>query len=488
MTNGERQPNLLLKQARGTLSQARLAELVNKEILRATGSYGAITAKSISDYERGWYSWPGEHVRDALCQVLRAPDAAALGFESRRAAAADSVHMTVDAPGTTAVLDLIGHNGKGPVSEFEVGRLEVPGGRMFSGLDLEAHYWPATQTGPDRLVVTPLDDEATIRPDRRSAVIAVSDAEGELPHIADGRQFSQRPLEPDRTRDLPSAYVLDDFTVGILWMITNTDAALLADDAALARYRAELSPYGEMPSSSLTFAAVPDLHELSARWLGSRFCVDHVLRYRDRLTSTPFFWSREQSGEEASSWLIWTHKIQYLGEISSAFKGHRRAFCIPEHEVAISPRYERIALLLAAALIEAFQITVHVTTDPDHGQVEGFVLGGEAIVANWLRAPTVWYVDASAPPSRRKLYREITEAASSRSIIAQPTPARRLEALAGYLNIPWPWFRNRCAELALVGAGGIAHPRSRLLSTVGLDLALTYIANIEHNQGSRPTS
>jgi hypothetical protein len=146
--------------------------------------------------------------------------------------------------------------------------------------------------------------------------------------------------------------------------------------------------------------------------------------------------------------LIWTHKIEYLRATTKMLKRHRRAFCIPEHEVKNSPRYERIVLLLAVALMEAFQITVDVTTDPDHGQVEGFVLGGEAIVANWLRAPGLWYVESNAPPSRRMVYRDIAEAASSRSIIEQPTAACRLEALAGYLNIPWRWSRKRCTELS----------------------------------------
>jgi hypothetical protein len=436
MTKDARQPNLLLKQARGTLSQARLAELVNEEILRATGSYGAITAKSISDYERGWYTWPGQHARDALCRVLGAPDAAALGFENRRATESESVQVRAPAVGAIALVVLAGRNGKGSVGQV-VGRLEVPGGRMFSGLDLEAHYRPAEPAGPDRLAVSSLDDEVTPRPDRRCTVIAVTGAEGqERYHVADGRQFGQTTLGPERARDLPSANLLDDLTVAVLWMITNTDAALLSDDHALDHYRTKLSHYGERPSSSLTFSEVPDLHELSARWLGSRFCADHVLRHLNRLTSEPVFWSREQRGEEASSWLIWTHKIQYLGATCKALKHHRRAFCFPEHEVKNSPRYERIVLLLAVALMEAFQITVDVTTDPDHGQVEDFVLGGDAIVANWLRAPSVWYVDASAPPSRRAVYRDIAAATASHSIIDQPTSARRLEALAGYLNIP----------------------------------------------------
>jgi hypothetical protein len=485
MTREERQPNLLLKQARGTLSQARLAELVNEEILRATGSAGGITSKSISDWEQGWYTWPRKYARDALCQVLGASDAEALGFEDRRSSGADLAKVRVVTPETTALIDLAGLNGQGSLGQDEVGRLEVPGGRLFSGLDLEALYWPAEPIGHDRLAVASLSDEATVRPDKRSAVIAVTDAAGEeWYHVADGRQFTRKPLGPDRTRELPSAYVLDDLTVAILWMITNTDAALLADDYSLDHYRTQLSPYDELPSSSLTFGAVPDLHELSARWLGSRFCADHILRNLNRLTSAPLFWSREQRGEEAAAWLIWTHKIQYLGATSKMLKPHRRAFCIPEYEVKNSPRYERIVLLLAAALMEAFQIAVDVTTDPDHGQVEGFVLGGEAIVANWLRAPGLWYVDASAPPSRRAVYCDIAAAASNRSIIDQPTAARRLEALAGYLNIPWRWFRQRCTELSAVGAGGIAQPRSRLLSTMGLDLALSYVASLDRNQGA----
>lgn len=86
-------------------------------------------------------------------------------------------------------------------------------------------------------------------------------------------------------------------------MIAVTGAALLADDYSLDHHRTKLSPYGELPSSSLTFGAVPDLHELSARWSGSRFCADHVVSNLGRLTSTPLFWSRERRGEEASSWL-----------------------------------------------------------------------------------------------------------------------------------------------------------------------------------------
>lgn len=62
-------------------------------------------------------------------------------------------------------------------------------------------------------------------------------------------------------------------------------------------------------------------------------------------------------------------------------------------------------LLLAMALMEAFGITVELSLEPEYADIEGFVLADEAIVANWLGGAGLWYVDASAPPSRRSAYR-----------------------------------------------------------------------------------
>ncbi len=99
MPNRERQPNDRLRRARGELSQERLAELVNAEIHRVTGRVGAVTAKTISDYERGWYSWPSAPVRTALCTVLGAVEPGELGFRrqwpTRSSSAAASTAATV---------------------------------------------------------------------------------------------------------------------------------------------------------------------------------------------------------------------------------------------------------------------------------------------------------------------------------------------------------------------------------------------------------
>jgi tetratricopeptide (TPR) repeat protein len=79
-----RHPNHLLRQARGARSQAEVAELANAEIYRATGREGALTAKSISDLECGWYSWPARSTRDVLCAVLGVREPRELGFAVRR--------------------------------------------------------------------------------------------------------------------------------------------------------------------------------------------------------------------------------------------------------------------------------------------------------------------------------------------------------------------------------------------------------------------
>jgi hypothetical protein len=220
---------------------------------------------------------------------------------------------------------------------------------------------------------------------------------------------------------------------------------------------------------------------VSTKWLGSDFCARHIIRHLPRLTTDPF-WSREQRGEEASAWLLWTHKLNYLRDTSARYSAMRRGFCIPEHEVRTSPRYERVLLLLAMALMEAHGIEVQIAAEPELAEIEGFVLADDLIVANWLRGPGLWYVDTEAPSSRWSMYHDISRETADKSIIGQPTSAGRLHAMAAYLDIPWTWFATRSAELAAAGIDGLAHPRSRLLSTEGLVTALRYVANINQPQ------
>ncbi|MFG1626237.1 hypothetical protein [Kribbella sp. NPDC049227] len=465
-------PNELLRRARGSLSQATLAELVNAEIYRATGRVSAVTSKSISDWERGWYSWPSADVRGALCQVLRAPSPAELGFEKRRV-------RRVDPHRAVSILDLMDDYR----SEGATETLALPAGRSFAGAEVAAHYCDVNKAGQEWLMVTPSSDVigSLARPDRRSMVVAVDNDRRH--YISDGRRFVDRAGRRTGPEPISSATVIDDLTVGIIWATTNADTALLADDAQLARSHSRLAHYEKKLSSEAVPTEVPTLNPVASQWLGSRFCSRHLTRHMDRLSGEPFFWTREQRGEEAASWLLWSHKFEYLRRTSRWFTGMRRGFCIPEEEVAGSPRYERVMLLLAMALMEAFGIRVELSPEREHGGVEGFVLANEAIVANWLGGSGLWYVDASAPPPRRSVYREIDGYLAAGSLIDQPTAARRLAAMASYLDVSWQWFRRRCEELAVASVDDIAHPRSRLLSTLGLNTAVRYVAYLDSLEG-----
>ncbi len=135
----------------------------------------------------------------------------------------------------------------------------------------------------------------------------------------------------------------------------------------------------------------------------------------------------------------------------------QRGFCIPEHKVPTSPKYERLLLLLVRALMDARGIETQVSADPELGVIEGFVLADGLIVANWLRGPGVWYVDTDAPAVRWRTYQDISNHSGTKSIIASPTAAGRLQAMAGYLDISWTWFSSRCCELAEAGIEGLVH-------------------------------
>ncbi|WP_327640848.1 hypothetical protein OHB24_21385 [Kribbella sp. NBC_00482] len=320
------------------------------------------------------------------------------------------------------------------------------------------------------------------RPDRRSLVVVV-DHEDQY-YASDGRRFADHGGRRTGPQPISSAAILDDLTIGIIWATMNTDVALLADDAQLTSGQARLAHHEGRRTSDVPLTEVPTLNAVAGQWLGSRFCARHITRHLDRLTERPFFWTREKRGEEAASWLLWRHKFEYLRRTSRWFPEMRRGFRISEADVAESPMYERVLLLLAAALIEAFGIIVQFSPDDGHADVEGFVLGGQAIVANWLGGPGLWYVDASAPPSRQSVFRDVAGQVSGSSLVAESTSERRLRAIAGYLNVPWAWFQRRCAELAVAGVDDIAQPRSRLLSTRGLDTAIRYVAYIDDLEGA----
>ena len=279
---------------------------------------------------------------------------------------------------------------------------------------------------------------------------------------------------------VPDAYELDDLTLGLLWACASLDAGLQADDQELTAALGELAPYENLPSSAVSREAASELGMTSQMWLGSDFCARHILRNLERLPATPAFWTREQTGSEASLWLLFEHKYAYLRATSSRVPDSSlsRMFCIPQSAVADSPLFERVLLLLAVALMEATGIHVKVCDDPAYSEVEGFVLGGQnqAIIANWVRGEGIWHVDTARRASVLSDFREASGYASAHSVIDAQSPGERVRALAGYLDVDWAWLQHRCHDLARAGSAGLLRPRSRHISTLGVDTACSYVA------------
>jgi hypothetical protein len=241
----------------------------------------------------------------------------------------------------------------------------------------------------------------------------------------------------------------------------------------------ELAPYETLPSSAVSREAASELGMTSQIWLGSDFCARHVLRNLMEVPAPPVFWTREQTGGEACPWLLFEHKHGYLRATRDRFGEGllSRMFCVPHSIVARSALFERVLLLLAVALMEAMGIHVSVCDDPAYSDIEGFVLSGQdkAIIANWVRGEGIWHVDTAKRPSVLSDLREASGHASAHSVIEADTPAGRLQALAWYLDVDWAWIQRRCRALARVGTAGLLRPRSRLIATVGVDTACSYL-------------
>jgi hypothetical protein len=354
--------------------------------------------------------------------------------------------------------------------------VRLPAGRSFSGVDVGAHYCDVELPGDGWLMVDPGNAASLGRPDRRSLVVVV-DREHRF-YASDGRRFVDRAARRPGAQPISSAVVSDDLTVGILWATMNTDVALLADDARLLSCQERLAHSEGLRVSEVPLSEMPRLHSVAGRWLASWFCARHISRNLDRLSGKPLLWTRAGRGEEAASWLLWRHNFEYLRRTSRCFPGMRSGFHISKTDVETSPLNERVMVLLAVALMEAFGVIVELSSEPAHAEIEGHVLGDEAIVASWLGGSGHWYVDASTLPSSPSVLQDVGHV-SADPLNGESTSARRLAALASYLNVPWPWFHRRCEELAIAGVEDIAQPRSRLLSTLGLNTAIRYVAYID---------
>jgi DNA-binding XRE family transcriptional regulator len=362
--------------------------------------------------------------------------------------------------------------------------VSAPGGRYFPGVPIDVEVYPAVDDG--RILTTIPRDGAGRRwrlpLQRRLVAGRVISADGDGLFALDARQASRRLVEiGDHARlTIPRVYRLDGITTAVLWAVANLDQALLIDDARLEASRGAAAEYNSLPRSAVSGDIGQDLNIVSRLWLGSAFCADHITRHSADLSEVPTFWTREQHGEEASTWLLFGHKLDYLCTTAARYAGSAeratRMFCIPPAAVTTSSQSERILLLLAVALMESFGIEVAVTDEPDYGALPGLVLTSQrAIVATWIRADGVWHVDVTDRRGALAEYRDATGHVHAHSVTAADTPGSRLRALADYLDLDWMRLRDRCAELGEYGLAAIAEPRSRLLCLDGVDRACRFV-------------
>jgi transcriptional regulator with XRE-family HTH domain len=362
----------------------------------------------------------------------------------------------------------------------------APAGRFFLGASIDVKSFPAD--AGERVVsrVPPeFADDLFVRRPRRGLVIGVADADERTELFGmDNRQARRRLASaPLGTKLLMSrAYLIDDLSVGILWAVVNLDEALLDDDAALAEASADLATFENLPRSAGGRDIAGDLAPVSRMWLGSSFCARHILRHIDSLAETPLFWTREQRGEEASTWLFFAHKLDYLQKIAerrvSPYADLRRTFCVPSTVVTESSRPERVLFLLAVALMESFGIPIDVVVDPEYSALDGFAFDRRrAVVANWVSADGIWQVDVTDDRAKMREFHDALAYSHAHSVTRGTTACERLRDLAGYLQLDWTWLTRRCAELGEYGSGGLARPRSRLLSLEGLDRACRFVGS-----------
>lgn len=491
------------------MSRAELADAVNITLCRTytdrNVSAHYVDFRWVGKLERGEHRWPSAERRAALRLVLAVSSDAAIGLYCGRRTSMPTVDHDDqgESPeklgasaelmvpvGASAVLPWsatasppLGE----PLDTYARGSVEqhlwtLPG-RTLSGAVIPVQVHPAVLEEhvmaevPDAYGRTPF-----LRQPGRALVVGQVGAPDHAAFVVDSRYARRRLRDAGVGARLliPTAYRLDDLTLALIWAVGTFDDALLADDAVIAASMHRSAGYALMTASAVSGDIAPEAMPATHMWLGSQFCADHVRRHTPVLTGPPVFWTREQCGEQAASWLLFDHKQRYLSDTAPASAGDSviRAFCIPREAVTASPPSERALLVLAVALMESYGICTAITDAPDLAGTPGFVSDRQrtAITATWIGANGIWYVDVADDRSTLREYDDAIGFAISHSVTSAPTAHRRLHATADYMGVDWHWLSSRCAELAVAGTAGIAQPRSRLLSLAGVDRACQFIA------------
>ncbi|WP_406474300.1 helix-turn-helix domain-containing protein [Streptomyces platensis] len=371
------------------------------------------------------------------------------------------------------------------------GCLLFPPGRSFPATPLPILAVRSVSLGARRLRLAPGGDMTAWSGVLMRALISSSALSNGLrkQFVIDAGQ-ARRHIREGGPVDIPTAYELDDLTYGILWAAAGFDASFVTDEGLLHRIRSPL--LRSDPERLHCALEVPGLTDGSRMLLSSEACAGYIVDRRHHSTDGVVFWTREKYGEEAATWLLFAHKLHYLQQTAPAVphSGGGRAFCVPEAAVAASPRYERVLLFLAMALMESFGITTWLSVDAGYEQCEGFALepGHKAIIATWVRADDGVKMAYTSRPGVLRGFAEVSGSASQHSVTAGSRPWQRLVATADYLRLDHLWLARRCRQLASEGTHGLAAPRSRHLSVEGLDRACGFAAKCLAHAGASSRS
>lgn len=488
------------------MSRTELADAVNAALdqLHPGRNLAAhyVDHRWVGKLERGEHRWPSEERRAALRLALGAASDTDLDLYSPRRCggirtdASDRKQLAHAGPrpDLLTVGDLLRTGTPAPGCQLLPGSdsspdqtISAPQGRHFPGVEIDVEVYPATDDGRVLATITHTDAERRWRrPLPRRLILGHVDTPDRVGVFALDSQRAYRHLVAagrDARLLIPRVYQLDAVTAGVLWAVANLDLSLLLDDARLDAAQAAASPYRDMARSAASRDIAEELDHVSRLWVGSAFCADHIRRHHHLLSDVPVYWTREQRGEEASTWLLFRHKLRYLRETAERFRHASqpmtRMFCLPPHAVAASSAAERILLLLAVTLMESLGIRTAVTDDPGYATLPGLVMDSRrAIMATWIRADDVWHVDVADHRNTIAAYRDALHHVQAHSVTADDTPGGRLRHLADYLSLDWHWLQSRCADLGQYGLAGLAEPRSRLLSLDGVDQACRFIGTL----------
>jgi hypothetical protein len=365
---------------------------------------------------------------------------------------------------------------------------QMDGLRLYDGTQVAVQMYEASAQD-DSVVIGPEDLphlRTFTRPPRRAMLLGALGAQGvDDLYVLDAAHARRRLAMAVETLPIPAEYRVDDLTFGLVWAMLNLDDNLLADDHVLHDEQQHLEIHLSQRRSAVARAAFPELSAVGGVWLGSHACATYVARHLDTAGAPPLLWSRAQFGEQAATWLFFLSRhcvLQLIRDRARDAEGAAgAAFCIPEAAVTGSEPYERLLLFLAIALMESYGLTVWACMEPEYAEVDEFVLvpGRRVVVANWLGSEAIWHVNSTDDTGEVHAYTQIINHARTHNIMAGPTPAARLRALADYLGLPWAWVIDRCRVLGLYGIAGLLRARNRLIQTSEIDRLLRYLGDFQ---------